>query len=281
MKKKLIGTALLLTLLLTGTVGCQEVLQPPPVSSSPVSTEERAASSSPSSSVREEEVSHEVSLPQPGEGLEDIPLKAFDFEPLMKNWRRLSLTILDYSIDSAPTAEEERLTASSLTVTVSAEWKDMTAFLTGLVKQERNNIFLDHLKLEKAYYDTFSCTVTLVNPTIRDDSDLSEDDAQRLVKSRFRAVDRQKLLDAFLGLHASYNLQQASGSFTADSQRRTAIDVLVRFASYKGFVSYRYRINSSEDFTVDSDVHYEQASDDDTDYPFVVSLTLYSDRFIA
>ena len=188
------------------------------------------------------------------------------------------LTIIDSVPTAEPLAENENITVASLTLTVNAEWKNLTAFLKKVVQQEKNDLYLDKLSIEKGYYDTFNCTVTIVNPYPAGEGAVSEEDAQQLIKSRFRAVNRQKLLDAFMSVHANYSLQKALCQFTVDSERRTAIDAEVNFASYKGFVSYRYRINESKDFTVNDDVKYEQQSDD-SEMPFHVSLTLYTDKF--
>lgn len=277
MKKKLIAIALLLILAVIGTAGCNEIPEPV-IKSSTVSKQESSAVSSQPQPSAPSQSSREVSLPQPGENLPDIPLKTVDFEKLVTRWAELKLTIIDSVPTIEPLAENDSFNASVLTLTVNAEWEGLTAFLKAIIQQEKNDLFLDRFVIERSYYDSFNCTVTLVNPTLTEEADLTENEAQRFVKSRFRALDRQKLLDAFLGLHANYNTQQASCQFTVDSQRRAAVDAVVSFASYKGFVSYRYKINSSEDFTVNSEVSYEQASDD-TEYPFHVTLTLYSDHF--
>ena len=281
MKKKLICTALLFALITALSTGCaQEV--PAPAESSAESTQSSVTPSRTESSQPEErsqpESSREISLPQPGENLPDIPMKSADFEALVTTMGQQELTIIDSVPTAEPLAENENITVASLTLTVNAEWKNLTAFLKKVVQQEKNDLYLDKLSIEKGYYDTFNCTVTIVNPYPAGEGAVSEEDAQQLIKSRFRAVNRQKLLDAFMSVHANYSLQKALCQFTVDSERRTAIDAEVNFASYKGFVSYRYRINESKDFTVNDDVKYEQQSDD-SEMPFHVSLTLYTDKF--
>ena len=279
MKKKLIGLVLLLSVVM-GTA-CAESPQIVPlssvVSSQPSGTVSKTADTGQESGNPEE--SSQASVPAyPGENLPDIPLKAADYEKLVTAVAKLDLTI----IDSVPTTDvwedDSRFNLSTLTLTVNAEWEGMTAFLQTLIKQEKNNIFLDKLTIEKDPYSGFNCTVTIMNLTPVTEEESAPEDAQQVIKSRFCTVERQKMLDAFLGLHANYSMQYAACTFTVDANRQAAVDVIVDFLSYKGFVSYRYKINSSEDFTVNKDVRYEQKSDD-SEMPFRVVLTLYSDKF--
>lgn len=154
---------------------------------------------------------------------------------------------------------------------------DETAeLLEELSALQEGGLYLTSISLSRSY-DTFTSILRLENPYANPSG--SSDGARKYIREHWGGLDRASLIRAFVDDNMDYSLQSAKGLLFADKNGAVKLEVGIDFRTYDGFVTYKYKMSQSENFSIDGDVSAIKTSAEDTELPLHTDAVLYSDKF--
>ncbi len=171
----------------------------------------------------------------------------------------------------------ERVTAKKIELSFPLGASEVSGIIRRFIGLESYNLFIDNLSLT-AEGDDFRCELVLYHPYPKDEAETADKEIQSYIKNRFRAVDRSKMMDAFLSIHQNYRTQTVTCRFVPDRDDRVDIGVQFNFGSYSGYNRYMHQVANSEAFEAEVS-EYSSAESDDGEVVYHAEVTLHTTKF--
>lgn len=226
----------------------------------------------------------ESSLPEISEEPGSLPEPSQEAEPEQyKNSDELYMLLTSLGIDSSYAEITEGIehdykgvlyTKAELVLTRDTD--EAANLLEELSSYEKSGLFLTNMTLSRNS-DIFTVSLRLEVPYT--DPSGSSDSAAAYIKQHWGGLDRAALLRAFIDDNMDYSLSSASGLLFSDRNGIVKLQTGVDFRSYDGFVTYKYKLSNSPNFSVEGDISVNKTKDEDTEYPLHSDTVLYTDKF--
>ena len=275
------GLAAALTLALLCGCGTKTVQESSPKAS--VASAEPSRQSSAASKAQPEPESAEPSGPvQPSlPERPDIEMKSWTAENLNKLIEKSKVENVNYeTYEYVPVEGSDKLFATRSKLTVTGLFDDVLTLSEYLSKQEKNNIYISDFSLYSDYNDDIHAEINIINPypanEISNDEDLKE-----YIYVRFNSIDKNGIIKAFVDENANYYLKTASCDFTPAEDGNVTILAGIDFATYNGFVAYRYKLGKSLNFILDENAAITEKSEPEyyDDKKFHADIILTTNKF--
>ena len=235
-----------------------------------------------------EESKKEESSREPSQTQEDIDLRQWEEEDLGSIIPSTKSEVNDLRLTMYKDfAYNKNFGISYADIYVYGNSEELLKFINELCKREKENLYIEYFEfnvVESAYlyldYDDedfdrtryYNVRLRLANPYLK--GDMEEADACKYVKDHWNNIDRKKFFDALLKEHNHYYYTKLKGSLMPDKDKNVVAEASLDFATYNGFVTYKYKLGETGNFIPDENAAVKAREKSDIPLPYHADIKL-------